>query len=270
VLLPVLAIALLASAQTPAPFERSPSTFCNQLAAPASPHADELAATCWFAQQLQQRMPNFICEETVSRYISLPVNSTMAPSDVIKAAVTYEHGDQRLQDITVNGQPAAPDFAQLSGMWSIGEFGNYLLVVFVETSKAQFRFAKEDTVRNRPALAFDFNVSAANNRSYQVVVNGASYYPSFEGRLWIDAESVHPLRLDFRTPDLATTAGLTRSEMTIYYADVPLGDGTTFVLPVESETNACRRRNQCTADNTTNQIELVASRPRTGGVSKTF
>ncbi|HZQ93226.1 MAG TPA: hypothetical protein VFA60_15645 [Terriglobales bacterium] len=138
-------------------------------------------------------------------------------------------------------------------MWSIGEFGNYLLVLFVETSKTEFRFAREERIQNRSALAYDFRVDAANNRSYEVRVNGASYFPAFEGRLWIDAITAHPLRLEFRTPALAASgAQLTRSELTIQYADVPLGDGTTFVLPIDSETRACRRRpSQCSHNQTT-------------------
>jgi hypothetical protein len=81
-------------------------------------------------------------------------------------------------------------------------------------------------------------VTAQHNRLYFLESGDKIWFPEYEGRIWIDARTSSLLRLQRQTTykpyDL-----ITRMKTEIEYSNVLLGDGTSMVLPTNSELLIC-------------------------------
>ena len=199
---------------------------CEAVGADIS-HGDALFKVCEYAATLPQRIPNFSCEQTTSRFLNGQV------VDVITARVTYVDGRESYQDIRTNKRSATNTLPEI-GTWSTGQFEADIRAVFVGGNKATWRFAGNDKIDGRPALIFTYEVAHQDVALWQLHMHGLTAAPPYKGELWIDPETSAPLRLNVAAAELPEGFPLRSAEVQISYSDVPFGDGTSFVLPVRS------------------------------------
>jgi hypothetical protein len=131
----------------------------------------------------------------------------------------------------------------MRGMGTTGQFGNQLQSLFAPENKARFKFKKEVTLKSRPALLFYFEIRSGNNQSFKVwKIEGRTDRPGYKGSLWVDKSSLRPIRLDMISTELQSQTSLEVS-ITTDYGEIPLADGSTFLLPLKSRVVALPFRN---------------------------
>jgi VWFA-related protein len=207
-------------------------SYCEARAG-ASKYSSALANVCEFALSSREELPDIICHREMRR----------SKRDVVTAEVRYSHGQEYYDDIQINRKPVDINDAEWSGNWSDGEFGTILQGLFYPRSNAAFQFKKEEVLRSTRALVFQFHVDQRNNKSYRLRSGQSpegtlAWFPDYHGRFWLDNRTFRLLRLE-RETDHMRKYPITFMETRIDYAYVPLGDGSNFVLPTNSDVRIC-------------------------------
>lgn len=213
-------------------------------------HPEALAKACEFALSVPKKLPDVLCQRKTKRYWKTPGNETffqkaskpdfddVSHSDVITAQVTYRDGQEYESDIRVDGQPADVSAPWSSGAWSVGEFALSLNTIFLPSSKAEFRYRKEEKLHGIHAVVVEFHVSAENNKIYYLRSGSKQWFPEYSGRLWLDKTDFRLLRLERETAEMPSEP-ITRMKTATEYSLVALGDGTSIVLPVHADVLIC-------------------------------
>jgi hypothetical protein len=189
-------------------------------------------------------LPNYVCQELTTRYVS----QTRVPSwdviDVIGAEVVYESGKESYRNLTINNKPSKKP-PEESGAWSTGEFGTILAEIYSPGSAAQFKYAEEDTISHRPSSVYDFKVERQRS-SWKVSVPGQYITPAFKGSVWIDKDGAHTLRIEMQAQEIPEAFPRVSVETAVDYDYVTLGTAEKFLLPVHAEVLSCSRgSNEC-------------------------
>jgi VWFA-related protein len=237
-------------------------------------HADALRGICEYAISLPEKMPNFVCGQETARYRG----DSGAPVDLISASVLYEDGHESYSDIRVNDHPLSGDGAGSQGLRSTGEFGGNLRAIFNRTNHALFSYSGEGKVGEHAAWIFTYQIAEQKEQLWMLHAPDQIIAPRYSGELWIDQKGGGVLR--FRSvaeaKDLPQTFPMKNVDLQIDYEEVGFGDGTNFVLPVDStltnvysgeETsrNVVRFRN-CHKFRARGRLVLNAGRGSTGSV----
>jgi VWFA-related protein len=206
-------------------------------------HSQALAELCRFTLSLPRKMPNVISDQETRR--NWRAYNT-AHKDVVTATVTYADGQEHYDRIKINGSPAAASSDALNSSWSMGEFASILQMIFSPMSDAEFRFSTEIKLNSIPALLFEFRVEETNNQMYYLHAfypngSGTTLFPAYRGKLWLNQSNFQLMRMEKETADMPKWFRIARAKTVIDYADVPLGDGSSFVLPGKSEIEVCER-----------------------------
>ncbi len=215
----------------------SVAAYCDTLAV-QSKEPTALATACRFVVSLRRKMPNLICNREMKRY-------NRQVRDVVTASVTYKEGLEYPNDVRINGQPSNDSKApEKSGAWSMGEFATALEAIFAPVSHAKFKFEKETTLHKIPALIFEFQVAAKENKLYSLHAiyptgKQSSLFPAYHGELWIDKADFGLLRLERKTGGIDAGFPISSATTEIDYTNLPLGDGTNFVLPTHADVQTC-------------------------------
>jgi VWFA-related protein len=206
-------------------------------------HSQSLAELCRFTLSLPRKMPNVFCDlETKRNWRAY----NTAHKDVVTATVTYADGQEHYDRIKINGNPADASSDALNSSWSMGEFASILQMIFSPMSDTEFRFSKDVRLNSIPALLFEFRVEQTNSQMYYLHAfysngSGTTMFPAYRGRVWLNQSNFQLMRMEKETVDMPTWFPITRAKTVIDYADVPLGDGSSFVLPGKSEIEICER-----------------------------
>lgn len=223
------------------------SSYCQAMTSTVSQSAAALSQVCEFALSLERRLPSVICSQETKRYRDTGFSGLLL-QDTVTAEVNYEHGKEQYRNLAINGKAIASDVPHRYTGWSTGEFASSLYDIFAPPSMAEFKFKKKEVVRATPTLVFQFHIKHENNPFWFLEVGRAKVYPGYSGRLWIDEASSHLMRLEVGDIEVDRHFPLQRVSSIIDYAEIQLGDGTSFDLPVKSETVACgsAMRSSCT------------------------
>ena len=219
--------------------------------------SSSLTAVCEFVLNLRKKLPNLICDRETKRYWTTGRDEEVAGhhgpkteiddeqhADVVTAHVSYRDGREYYSDLRVDGQPSSANAPELSqwwaqaGSWSHGEFATMLAGIFAPSSLAQFHYSGETKLHSIPAFVFDFKVAVQNNRLYFLQSDNKIWFPAYGGRIWVDARTASLLRLERETGYMRDDP-ITRVKTEIEYSNLPLGDGTSMVLPINSNDLIC-------------------------------
>jgi hypothetical protein len=208
-----------------------PSLSACESVPPDTPHSDALRKVCEYAVTIPQRMPNFTCEQKATRYLS------GQPADVVTAMVTYEDGKESYRDIKSNGEAATDRKVLDSGTWSTGQFGAHLRSLFDTTNKVNFQFLHQDQIHGRRVLIFQYRIAHQDVPAWRLHVHGQVLAPPYHGQLLINEDSGQLFRLQVVATEIPPAFPLRSADLEIDYQDVSFGDGTSFVLPLQSVVN---------------------------------
>ncbi len=204
-------------------------SFCQWLPSDI-PHADALRGVCKYAMTLPEKMPNFVCRQETQRF----EGRNSVPQDLITASVRYEDGDESYSDLKQNGKPVAEGAARAAGLWSSGQFKGDLRGVFHSANAAEFDYFGEDEAEGHKAWVFTFEIEHQREPVWQLRGKDEVLAPAYGGEIWVDEKRGEVIRFRLTAKDLPPAFPIQSAEIQTDYGAVAFGDGTEFVLPVDS------------------------------------
>jgi len=196
-----------------------------------------------------ETLPNYVCQEMVTRFQSDSTPASWQALDIVTADVVYENGKEDYRNITVGGKPFKKSMEEVGGAWSSGEFGTVLINLFNPATSAQFHFRQDSRVGGVNAKQYGFEVTHENSR-WTVKFGSQSYVPAYTGNVWIDPATGRALRIELDARQFPDGFDTDHVELATDYQYVRLGGVQQFILPVHSETLSCQRGTTQCARNT--------------------
>jgi hypothetical protein len=198
-----------------------------------------IARTKEWAETFTNGLPNFVCQQSTTRYMQESKSSGWQVQDVVTAKVVYEDGKEDYREIAVGGKKTNKAMLDLGGSTSTGEFASTLQSLFSNTSRAQFKFFRSTTLRDSPTAIYDFKVGLPNS-NWMTKTGGQALRPAYSGSVWIDRSSAQVRRIEMQADNIPKDFPLDSVQWAVDYDNVPLGT-RSFLLPVHAENLACWR-----------------------------
>jgi hypothetical protein len=200
------------------------------------------------ALQFTQTLPNYVCQEVVSRYESETSPASWHAVDVVTTDLVYDQGKENYKNIMVNGKPTTKPLEE-TGAWSTGEFGTLLIDLFSPATDAEFNFLRDGRTSGVDAKIYNFSVRRENSH-WDIHFGSQSYTPAFEGSTWIDPKTGRVLRIEIEAKGLPSGFPSDHVESATDYAYVRLGDAQEYLLPTHAEILSCQRGTNYCSRNT--------------------
>lgn len=192
------------------------------------------------ALDFTEKLPNYVCQEMMSRYESETKPVSWHALDVVGMEVVYLEGKEDYRKLTLNGRPVNKKIEELGGAWSTGEFGTILIDLFAPQTAADFRYTRDSRMAGILTKEYDFSVTHANSH-WLIHMGSQEYSPAYKGTVWIDPATARVMRIEMQAfgfpPDFASD----EVESATDYEYVRLGDAKQYLLPVHAETLSCQR-----------------------------
>ena len=192
-------------------------------------------------------MPDFVVKQVISRSEAFAGTGNWKPIDTVIIATSYsaDKGEQ-YRVLAINGAPVQSEtsgsYANIEGSTTGGEFVDALKKLFDPASKTTFAVQTTDTIRNQPAIVYEYQINIENNTNGGVgfkTPNGKGFsitsVPAGEkGRVWIDRKTGRVLRLAFDATDIPHDFKVRAYTSTIDYDWVVIA-GEKVLLPITSD-----------------------------------
>jgi hypothetical protein len=205
----------------------------------AQEHAEFLEKAREMAFTFTDGLPNYMCQEMVTRYFSENHAGTLwKPMDVVSEDVVWNNNHEIYRNVTVDGKKVNPD-KMANRAWSSGEFGSVLAQLLYPGTDAHFAYVRAATLHHFNTAMYDFTVDLAHSH-WLVSEGGQSIQPAYSGTIWFDKTTGQVLRLEYGAEDIPKEFPADTVERTIDYDYVQLGQ-KKFLLPVHSEVMGCHR-----------------------------
>lgn len=200
---------------------------------------DLIARTKAWVASFADSLPNYVCQQSTTRYQEESRQQGWQALDVVTAQVVYEDGKESYRDITVGGKKTNKSMLELGGTTSTGEFATTLRSIFSPGTQASFKLVHSTRLGQSEAAIYDFKV-ALRNSDWQINVGGQSLRPAYSGSVWIDKNTAEVRRLEMQADNIPSDFPLDSVEWAVDYDKVPLGT-SSFFLPIHAENLGCQR-----------------------------
>ncbi len=235
-------------ASTPIPDDSDQAPSRPSRAKPAVPAGNPRMALIEQAREAAatflQGLPNYVCQEQTTRYVSETRQPSWNVVDVVSAEVVYDDHQESYRNLQINGRPTKKS-PEDSGAWSTGEFGTILGNLFAPQSATEFKYVQEDSVAHRATSVFDFKVTRVRS-SWKIWVPGQYVVPTYKGSVWIDKKTGEVLRIEMQAKEVPEAFPEISVETAVDYDTISLGTADKFLLPVHAEALSCwRNSNEC-------------------------
>ncbi len=191
------------------------------------------------AFDITEKLPNFVCEQYTTRYVSENNPPSWTAQDVVSAKVIYEDGKESYQNISINGRPSKDPMESEDGAWSKGEFGTVLRDLFDPSTAAHFHYATETQIHGISSAVYDYSVEQPHSH-WLIQASGQRYDPASRGSIWVDKKEGRTLRIETSALGLPKDFPLDTAETSVDYDYVAIGT-QRVLLPVRSEVLMCQR-----------------------------
>ena len=185
-------------------------------------------------------LPNYVCQEIMTRYQSEPGSKNWRPIDIVSMALVYENRQESYRNLEINGKATKKNIEDLSGSWSTGEFGSVLADIFSPATAADFEYRKQTRSAGRAALVYDFSVERERSH-WRIMVASQLITPPYQGSIWIDKETKRVLRIEMQATPIPDAFPSDKVEMATDYEFVRFGGEHQFLVPVHAESLGCQR-----------------------------
>jgi hypothetical protein len=190
------------------------------------------------AFEFSEKLPNFICEEFMSRFTQRGREKEM-PLDVVSAEIVYEDRQESYRNVKINNRPTDKGLEEIGGSWSTGEFASTLVELFHPNTDAQFRSGGASSISGFSAQVYDFQVRKEN--SHWMVHSGSqTLVAAYKGSVWVDPKTARVLRIEIQARNIPSDFPTDTVESAVDYSYVMIG-GRSFLLPVHAESLGCER-----------------------------
>jgi hypothetical protein len=199
------------------------------------------------AASFAAKLPNYICQQSTTRYNSSGPPLKWVKQDVVSAALVYENGKEDYRDIAIDGKPqAGMKMIDVRGNTSTGEFATVLLDVLHVSTGAVFKLRSKPTVAGTDAV-YDFQVPQARSH-WSIMTTRGVVTPGYRGAIWVDPETSRVMRLEWEAVNLPPDFMLDSMQTSIDYDYVELG-AERFLMAKHSEAVLCYRGSTSCARN---------------------
>lgn len=145
-----------------------------------------VTATRAYARQFVEKLPDFVCLESVWRFSRRGVIQRLEFSADVEVSFVQRREQYRLLRLNGNAVPgeSSVDVAQLG---SVGEFGTVLRLLFNPGEQAVFEM--KGTARRGKRLVHRIDVRVAEQHSHWSIAvgdGGATVRPAYSGRIFVD------------------------------------------------------------------------------------
>jgi hypothetical protein len=196
------------------------------------------------AASFLEGLPNYVCQEQTTRYVSETRQPSWNVVDVVSAEVVYDDHQESYRNLQINGRPTKKS-PEDSGAWSTGEFGTILGNLFAPQSATEFKYVQDETLSHRSTSLFDFKVARVR-ASWKIWVPGQYIMPAYKGSVWIDKQTGQVLRIEMQAKEVPEAFPEISVETAVDYDTISLGSADRFLLPVHAEALSCwRNSNEC-------------------------
>lgn len=225
----------------PAPrFGRQAEEDVRQPAAYQPPSDPVLVMAIEANREFDQGLPNFMCNQFMTRSESRNLGRKWKKQDVVEAEVLIVDGREEYRDIKIDGTPTGvKDLSQIGGSWSMGEYSAVAANLFHPASDAEFSEEGADTVGGRSALVYGYKITQQNSR-WLLNVDGHKYAPGHHGKVWIDPENGRALRVEMEATYLPHNYPLSTVASILQYENKEIS-GQRYLLPAMAENTGCVR-----------------------------
>lgn len=205
------------------------------------PPSDPLLAKAIAANiDFHDDLPDFVCQERMTRSSSRNLGKKWKQDDVVEAEILTIGDKVEYRDIKVDGKPTgAADMSQIGGAWSVGEYGAAVINIFNPRSRTQFAKQGPGQVGDREALIYSYKIEEEHSQ-WKMRVDGRSAMPAHHGKVWIDAETGRALRVETEATYLPHDFPLASGLAVLEYREVEI-DGRSYLLPSRAENTFCQR-----------------------------
>ena len=191
------------------------------------------------AFDFDQKLPNFVCQQMVTRYQSETRKPNWQAMDVLSYDLVYEDGKEQYKNPKINGKAVKAGADKESGSWSSGEFGTLVIDIFHPTTAADFRAKGQETINHRTAKVYTFSVD--KDHSHWRIQGGTQWIlPAYKGTIWIDKETYRALRIEMQAVNMPSAFVLDHTESAADYDFVMIKD-QKVLLPTHAEVLSCER-----------------------------
>lgn len=230
--------------ETDAAAGRNPVARANPPVAYGNPHMVLIEQARDAAASFLEGLPNYVCEEQTTRYVSETRQPSWNVIDIVSAELVYDDHQESYRNLQINGRPTKKS-PEDSGAWSTGEFGTILANLFAPQSATEFKYIQGDTIEHRAASIFDFKVQRVRS-NWRIWVPGQYVVPQYKGSVWIDNKTAQVLRIEMQAKQIPEEFPEISVETAVDYDTVSLGAADRFLLPVHAEALSCwRNSNEC-------------------------
>jgi len=191
------------------------------------------------ALSYSETLPNYMVQQMTTRYQSDRPKAGWQALDIVTADVTYQDGRESYKNIKVGNKTTDKPMDQIEGTRSTGEFST-LLEQLLENGAAKFRAAGQETIHNRSAYVYSFEITRELSR-WRIEAPSQLYYPAIKGSIWIDKETSRVLRIEQQGRAMPALFPFDTIETSADYDFTRLGTTGPYLLPVEAEVLSCQR-----------------------------
>ena len=213
----------------------SPTASPTPSLSPSAPLIERAREAAW---QFSQKLPNFVCEEFMSRFI-LQGRQDKKPLDLVSAEIIYEDGHESYRNVKIDNHPTDKPLQEIDGSWSTGEFASILLELFHPDTRAQFHSGGATTISGLSAQVYDFQVEGQNSR-WMLHAGSQSLAAAYKGSVWLDPSTARVLRIEMQARNLPSDFPMSTVETAVDYSYVRIGEASVL-LPVHAEALGCQR-----------------------------
>jgi hypothetical protein len=218
------------------------AALCAQVPSPAEQSA-ALDAIRLYAQTYTQSLPDFMAAQTTRRDIRpmrrerfLP--TVRAQTDIVEEEIRYTGRREIHRTTRVNGQAIPNADTEEKGIFSHGEFGALLAIIFDPASGAEFHWNRLTTRDRRRAYVFDFTVPA-HPFGYSILEGSRVTVVGFHGSIYADLESKAVQRIQMTCTGIPSSSEYRHLELSVDYGPKMIA-GHQFMLPERYTLNAER------------------------------
>ena len=186
-----------------------------------------------------ETLPNYLVQQMTTRYQSDRPKAGWTAQDIVTADLTYQDGHESYKNIKVGNKSVGTSMEEIPGTRSTGEFSTMLEQLF-ENGAAKFRPAGQETLRNRSAYVYSFEIARELSR-WRIEAPSQLYFPAMKGSVWIDKETSRVLRIEQQGKPMPALFPFDTMESTADYDFIRLGTSGPYLLPVEAEVLSCQR-----------------------------
>jgi hypothetical protein len=212
----------------------SPILGAQEKPAERSPTSEEqerfIASTREAALAYSDRLPDFVCAQTVDRFVDH--GHGLMRIDSLTFETTYYRRQEVSKPTFRNGSPAS-QLAGSDGLSSRGEFGENLRRIFAPNNEAQFHFEKWTSLRGQRAAVYSYQVDRSK-APYLVAAFGGDasgvVVVGLRGEIVVDAGDFSVLRVVYIADGIPSDFPVRSTKITVDYENAGVG-GVQYLLP---------------------------------------